>query len=463
MAYDPHTDEMLGRLAAKHQGLEDFLASIFGFFERRTDLFHVMQSKDDRVGFPPGIAKKMVFFFYKSRHKVFESLIWRESSRVYNSRRPFACLVCCFERFFPATDLTMSGMVLLPSEEQCIFYCGLVVCNIRLCRKKNVVPHLCKKNLQVDAQFAKYQDFYQKRTGNRIPEGLDKAVRRPMQSVPTGVASTTTSTAAPAGASSSRPAAPPSAGANCTSGGSSSSTAPPAAVVAAAQQDLQSRTDEAGSTTTASSPTDSATSDVTGGRNKPVNVDAKFTSHSTWNGAVTDKYRWSQTLEELTVEFLLEPNGGVKSKDVSVEIKSESVKISYQKKVVFEDKLLERVEPMDCIWNLEDSKKVVLTLDKIRKTWWKAVFQDGPEIDTTKIESTKRIDDYDGETQGAIRKIVFDQNQKHQGKPTSDQIKTAELMKDAWDADGSPFKGTQFDPSMLNLTNQLHQNTWNKQ
>ena len=88
------------------------------------------------------------------------------------------------------------------------------------------------------------------------------------------------------------------------------------------------------------------------------------------------------------------------------------------------------------------------------------MFLDGHEIDTTKVESVKRIDDYDGETQGAIRKIVFDQNQKHLGKPTSDQIKTAEVMKDAWNAEGSPFKGTEFDPSVLNLTNQLPEKMW---
>jgi len=49
-------------------------------------------------------------------------------------------------------------------------------------------------------------------------------------------------------------------------------------------------------------------------------------------------------------------------------------------------------------------------------------------------------------------KIVFDQNQKHKNEPTSDQILAADLMKDAWNADNSPFKGTPFDPSVLNLS-----------
>ena len=40
------------------------------------------------------------------------------------------------------------------------------------------------------------------------------------------------------------------------------------------------------------------------------------------------------------------------------------------------------------------------------------MFEGDEEIDTSKVESTKKIEEYDGQTQGAIRKIMFDQNQK---------------------------------------------------
>merc|ERR1712051_1014059 len=98
----------------------------------------------------------------------------------------------------------------------------------------------------------------------------------------------------------------------------------------------------------------------------------------------------------------------------------------------------------------DDSRHIILSLEKGRETWWKCVLQGDQEIDNTKVESTRSMDEYDGETQGAIRKIMFDQNQKVQGKPTSDQIRTADMMKDAWNAPGSPFRGSEFDPSMLN-------------
>merc|ERR1719456_1680086 len=95
---------------------------------------------------------------------------------------------------------------------------------------------------------------------------------------------------------------------------------------------------------------------------------------------------------------------------------------------------------------------IVLHMQKIRQTWWKNVLEGDEEIDTTKVESTRSMDEYDGETQGAIRKIMFDQSQKAQGKATSDQIRTAEIMKDAWNAPGSPFRGSDFDPTLLNLS-----------
>merc|ERR1719487_1389400 len=68
------------------------------------------------------------------------------------------------------------------------------------------------------------------------------------------------------------------------------------------------------------------------------------------------------------------------------------------------------------------------------------------------VESTRTMDEYDGETQGAIRKIMFDQCQKTKGEPTSDQIRTADMMREAWNAPGSPFRGSDFDPTLLNLS-----------
>ena len=86
----------------------------------------------------------------------------------------------------------------------------------------------------------------------------------------------------------------------------------------------------------------------------------------------------------------------------------------------------------ETIWTLEDSQRITITMEKSVQTWWSCFLKGDAEIDTAKVESTKKIGEYDGSTQGTIRKIMFDQNQKMKGEANSDQILAAELMKDAW-------------------------------
>merc|ERR1712226_1591068 len=134
-----------------------------------------------------------------------------------------------------------------------------------------------------------------------------------------------------------------------------------------------------------------------------------------------------------------------------VDITPTRLSVKCRGKTSIEGKLHEKVTCDQCMWHLDDAK-VVISLEKQRQTWWKCVLEGDQEIDTTKVESTRTMDEYDGETQGAIRKIMFDQHQKAMGKPSSYQLRTASIMKDAWNAPGSPFRGSEFDPSALNLS-----------
>merc|ERR1712039_905784 len=171
---------------------------------------------------------------------------------------------------------------------------------------------------------------------------------------------------------------------------------------------------------------------------------------STWNGAITDKYYWSQSLKEVTLEVQVDE--GARAKDVSVNVTATRLLVKCKGRTILEGKLHEKVTVDETMWHLEENDQLVMSLEKVRETWWKCVLDGDPEIDTTKVESTRSMEEYDGETQGAIRKIMFDQNQKIMGKPNSDQIRTAEVMKDAWNAPGSPFRGSEFDPTLLNLS-----------
>jgi hypothetical protein len=84
---------------------------------------------------------------------------------------------------------------------------------------------------------------------------------------------------------------------------------------------------------------------------------------------------------------------------------------------MIDGELDEVVKTDESLWNISvDSKTgstiLIVTLDKSRPTWWKRVIVGDPEIDCSLIDSTQRIDDYDAETQAAIRKLMTEHRDK---------------------------------------------------
>lgn len=52
-------DEVLMGLASRHDGIESLLKTFFSFLHRKTD-FYVTTETPANMGFPPGIAEKIV-------------------------------------------------------------------------------------------------------------------------------------------------------------------------------------------------------------------------------------------------------------------------------------------------------------------------------------------------------------------------------------------------------------------
>eukprot|EP00743_Colponemidia_sp_Colp-15_P007770 GILK01008413.1.p1 GENE.GILK01008413.1~~GILK01008413.1.p1 ORF type:complete len:335 (-),score=55.48 GILK01008413.1:254-1198(-) len=199
------------------------------------------------------------------------------------------------------------------------------------------------------------------------------------------------------------------------------------------------------STPTTAEPTTAASTATSAAAAAPT-----ATAFSTYNGGVTERYRWQQTLTDVVLE--IEVPAGTKANQLVVTFSSARLKVGLKgAPLLIDGELDDKIRVEDCFWNLEDGRFLHVNMEKQRETWWKSVIKGDAEIDTTKVDSTRNVQDYDPETQGAIRKIMFDQAQKAAGLPTSDELKNQEMLRKAWDAEGSPFKGQPFDPSILNM------------
>jgi N-terminal conserved domain of Nudc./CS domain len=143
------------------------------------------------------------------------------------------------------------------------------------------------------------------------------------------------------------------------------------------------------------------------------------------NGGSTSKFQWTQTLEEVTVIIGLPL--GIKAKDLQVEFKSTSLLIRRKTQndaarvsstldesdpsLILKGSWSNRIQPGESTWSMEGSV-MLLTLHKARKNWWNCVLVGDPTIDTSLIDSRRRLHEYDEATQAALRRIIHQQSQQ---------------------------------------------------
>ncbi len=199
----------------------------------------------------------------------------------------------------------------------------------------------------------------------------------------------------------------------------------------------------------------------------PAAAPSQPTPLDSYNGAATPKYTWEQTLHDVTVQVPVPAN--TVASDIECTIGRERLRLRLRGSAEplldgrfpcdarNGNEVWETVRADECTWSLSklgagaQQRLVSIYLEKGRESWWKSALHGDAEIDTTAVDSTRSMYEYDGETQGAIRKLMYDEEQKRAGRPTSDEQQSQEMLRKAWDAEGSPFKGTPFDPSKLSL------------
>ncbi|ETK78278.1 hypothetical protein F441_15907 [Phytophthora nicotianae CJ01A1] len=148
------------------------------------------------------------------------------------------------------------------------------------------------------------------------------------------------------------------------------------------------------------------------------------------NGGQTDKYVWTQTLQEAQVNFAVPE--GTKSRQVDVEIRAGKMRVGLRGGETFVDgPLYNKVKVDDSFWTLEDGNRICIYLQKDNQMeWWKTIIQGDPEIDTQKVQpENSKLDDLDSDTRQTVEKMMFDQRQKAMGLPSSDDMQKQEILQ----------------------------------
>ena len=115
----------------------------------------------------------------------------------------------------------------------------------------------------------------------------------------------------------------------------------------------------------------------------------------------------------------------IKSKSLKVQIKG-------QQDPLLDGELVERVKVDDSFWNIEDNEFLNINLEKAEEKIWKTILVGDEEIDPKSVDNTKRVEDFDLETQGHLQKVLYERDRKMAGLPTTEEEKNMKLMNDLY-------------------------------
>ena len=80
--------------------------------------------------------------------------------------------------------------------------------------------------------------------------------------------------------------------------------------------------------------------------------------------------------------------------------------------MLVEGELFEKIKAEESYWSLEDNKFINITFEKAYEAIWKCLIIGHDEIDPKTVDNSKRVDEFDFETQGHLKQVFYEQERK---------------------------------------------------
>ncbi|XP_026461760.1 nudC domain-containing protein 3-like [Ctenocephalides felis] len=185
-----------------------------------------------------------------------------------------------------------------------------------------------------------------------------------------------------------------------------------------------------------------------------MSADIKFkhnTSSESYNGAVTEKYTWSQSINEIDIYITL-PETITSSSQLKVLITPAHLKVEFKDESTpyIDEDFPFNCKPSESVWWLSNGR-LLIHLQKKEDRWWQKLLESDTSLDISKMNCSRPLDELSEDAQTLVQEMFWNEAQKSMGKPTTEDIRNRELLRKSWNADGSPFQGTEFDPSLVNF------------
>mmetsp|Transcript_32205 Transcript_32205/g.39928 ORF Transcript_32205/g.39928 Transcript_32205/m.39928 type:complete len:141 (-) Transcript_32205:234-656(-) len=136
----------------------------------------------------------------------------------------------------------------------------------------------------------------------------------------------------------------------------------------------------------------------------------------------------------MNVDVQIKLPKGTSSRQLIVVIKSRHLKVMIkgQEEPLLDGELFERVKVDDSFWNIEDQEFLNINLEKAEEKIWKTILVGDEEIDPKSVDNTKKIEDFDLETQGHLQKVLYERDRKMAGLPTTEEEANMKMMNELY-------------------------------